>query len=46
MNEQKHVILYTDGACIGNPGSGGYGVVLKYKDKRRELTGGVAPNNQ
>ena len=48
MNEQKHVILYTDGACIGNPGSGGYGVLLKYKDKRRELTGGyrLTTNNR
>lgn len=48
MNEQKHVILYTDGACIGNPGSGGYGVILKYKERRRELAGGyrLTTNNR
>jgi ribonuclease HI len=36
----KQVIIYTDGACIGNPGPGGYGVVMKYGDKRKELSGG------
>jgi ribonuclease HI len=40
MDEPKHVIIYTDGACIDNPGPGGYGVVLLYGQKRRELTGG------
>ncbi|MCS6802791.1 MAG: ribonuclease HI [Chloroflexota bacterium] len=35
-----HVVLYTDGACLGNPGPGGYGVVLLYGDKRKELSGG------
>jgi ribonuclease HI len=34
------VVLYTDGACIGNPGPGGYGVVLLDKDQRKELSGG------
>ena len=28
MATKKHVTIYTDGACIGNPGPGGYGVVL------------------
>ena len=37
----KHVILFTDGACIGNPGPGGYGAVLKYDKHRKELFGGV-----
>lgn len=36
----KHVTMYTDGGCIGNPGPGGYGVVLLYGDKRRELSAG------
>jgi ribonuclease HI len=36
----KHVTIYTDGACTGNPGPGGYGVVLSYGEKRRELSGG------
>lgn len=33
------VNIYTDGACRGNPGPGGWGVVLRYKDKERELYG-------
>jgi ribonuclease HI len=36
----KHVTIYTDGGCIDNPGPGGYGVVLLYKNRRKELTGG------
>ncbi|HRT32750.1 MAG TPA: ribonuclease HI [Anaerolineae bacterium] len=36
----KHVILYTDGAASGNPGPGGYGVILKFQGKRKELAGG------
>jgi len=31
--------IYTDGACSGNPGPGGWGVVMLYGDKRRELSG-------
>ncbi|MGR9086967.1 MAG: ribonuclease HI [Gammaproteobacteria bacterium] len=34
------VIIYTDGACRGNPGPGGWGVLLNYKGKSRELYGG------
>lgn len=34
------VIIYTDGACFGNPGPGGYGVVLRYKQHCKELSGG------
>jgi ribonuclease HI len=34
------IIIYTDGACLGNPGPGGYGAVLLYQGKRRELSGG------
>jgi len=41
MNETlKHITIYTDGACIGNPGPGGYGVVLLYGQHRKELSGG------
>jgi len=36
----KIVDIYTDGACSGNPGPGGYGVVLLYAGKRKELSGG------
>jgi ribonuclease HI len=33
------VVIYTDGACSGNPGPGGWGAVLLYKDKRKEISG-------
>ena len=36
----KKVQIYTDGACSGNPGPGGYGVVLLHKGYRKELSGG------
>ena len=39
MNK-KFVELYTDGACRGNPGKGGYGVILKYGDIEKELSAG------
>lgn len=35
----KHVELYTDGACSGNPGPGGWGAILKYGDLEKELSG-------
>ncbi|TDC96214.1 ribonuclease HI [Saccharopolyspora aridisoli] len=35
----ERVDLYTDGACSGNPGPGGWGVVLRYGDHERELYG-------
>ena len=38
----KEVVLYTDGACSGNPGPGGWGCVLVYKDTEKELSGGEA----
>ena len=40
MTSKKKVTVYTDGACTGNPGPGGYGVVLIYGEHRRELSGG------
>ena len=33
------VIIYTDGACSGNPGPGGWGAVLMYKDNKKEISG-------
>ena len=36
----KKVTIYTDGACSGNPGPGGYGAVLLHKSYRKELSGG------
>ena len=40
--------MYTDGACLGNPGPGGYGVVLIYGDHRKEVSGGyrLTTNNR
>ena len=40
--QEKEVEIYTDGACSGNPGPGGWGVVLLYGEHRRELSGGEA----
>ena len=37
---QKYVEIYTDGACSGNPGPGGWGVVLRYGSREKELSGG------
>ncbi len=36
------VHIYTDGACAGNPGPGGWGAVLRYRGRERELCGGEA----
>ncbi len=48
MSETKSIIIYTDGACIGNPGPGGYGAVLLYNGNRKELSGGyrLTTNNR
>jgi len=45
---KQHVIIYTDGACDGNPGRGGYGVVLLEGGSRRELSRGfrLTTNNR
>jgi ribonuclease HI len=40
MAENNTVVIYTDGACSGNPGPGGWGSVLMYNGHRRELSGG------
>ena len=44
----KHVDIYTDGACSGNPGPGGYGAILVYNGKEKELCGGdkMTTNNR
>ncbi|MDQ7089182.1 MAG: ribonuclease HI [Methylococcales bacterium] len=39
---EKPVIIYTDGACKGNPGKGGWGAWLQYKTHEKELYGGEA----
>ena len=38
---EEKVIIYTDGACSGNPGPGGWGAILMYKDARKEISGGM-----
>jgi ribonuclease HI len=40
LASEPTVTIYTDGACLGNPGPGGYGVVMLYGDHRKELSGG------
>lgn len=48
MDEEKEVIIFTDGACDPNPGVGGYGAVLIYGKHRKELSGGfqLTTNNR
>ena len=38
----KKIELFTDGACSGNPGPGGWGTILRYKGHTKELSGGEA----
>jgi len=42
MTAGKPVVIYTDGACSGNPGPGGWGAILTWGDKCKELSGGEA----
>ncbi|MEC6833813.1 ribonuclease HI [Photobacterium toruni] len=44
----KQVEIFTDGSCLGNPGPGGYGTVLRYKQHEKELSGGylMTTNNR
>ena len=42
MTKSNTVVIYTDGACSGNPGPGGWGSVLLYNGHRREMSGGDA----
>ena len=45
---QKQVEAHTDGACLGNPGPGGWAALLRYRGKERELAGGesLTTNNR
>ena len=38
----KHIQIFTNGACSGNPGPGGWGAILRYKAHEKELSGGEA----
>lgn len=40
VSSSKRVTVFTDGACSGNPGPGGYAAILQYGERRRELSGG------
>ena len=44
----KHVDIYTDGACRGNPGRGGWGAILVYGSREKEMSGGepMTTNNR
>jgi len=42
VDKLEEVTIYTDGACIDNPGQGGYGVVILYESHREELSGGFS----
>ena len=37
----EEITIYTDGACSGNPGPGGWGAVLMYKGNKKEISGGI-----
>ena len=44
--QKKEVIIHTDGACSGNPGPGGWGAVLEYGSRKKEISGGeIATTN-
>ncbi len=42
MSSDEKIIIYTDGACSGNPGPGGWGALLEFKGKAKEICGGEA----
>ncbi len=37
----KHVFIYADGSCRGNPGPGGWAALLRYQEREKEISGGV-----
>lgn len=45
---KKQVTIFTDGSCLGNPGPGGYGIILRYKEHEKELSDGyvLTTNNR
>ncbi|MBI2851833.1 MAG: ribonuclease HI [Chloroflexi bacterium] len=48
MTQVKQIAIHVDGACTGNPGPGGYGVILDYQGYRKEISGGfrMTTNNR
>jgi len=48
MAELKKIKIYTDGGSLGNPGPGGYGIILKHNDRIKEISGGykITTNNR
>ena len=42
MNQMKQIEIFTDGACSGNPGPGGYGAILRYGKHEKEISQGFA----
>ena len=40
VDVMDEITIYTDGACSGNPGPGGWGAILMYKDNKKEISGG------
>lgn len=40
VDVMEEITIYTDGACSGNPGPGGWGAILMYKDNKKEISGG------
>jgi ribonuclease HI len=48
MTASDKIVIYTDGACSGNPGPGGWGAILMWGDHRKEMSGGeqVTTNNR
>ncbi|WP_307756410.1 RNase H family protein, partial [uncultured Bradyrhizobium sp.] len=42
VSDKPHVTVFTDGACSGNPGPGGWGAILRFGDVEKELKGGEA----
>lgn len=48
MSKDKNVQIYTDGACSGNPGPGGWAAILRYGEKELEISGGelLTTNNR
>jgi len=48
LQKRKKVTIYSDGSSLGNPGAGGWGAILEYKGKTKEISGNqeLATNNQ
>ena len=42
MADTKSIAIFTDGACSGNPGPGGWGALLRYNGHEKEMSGGEA----